>query len=231
MRTTRHLAKAGVSDRILVSQPPSESGKYGSVIAAYCASNPIFDRGGRRIEVECFRPDIDTTEGETTAATRIARDRGFESVLVITYWGHVSRVRIYFSQCHDGLRHRHAAASVAVTKRRPATRDRRLHQGVPHAGLLSCGAVRSCPSGPRPAARGSGLAASRLALATSGSVPSLASGYTVHSGLCALAVGQNRGIGRPPARAQRSLARTAVGRRDPGKLREGWFPLTCYYRS
>ncbi|MFJ5872216.1 YdcF family protein [Dietzia maris] len=98
----RHLAEQGVADRILVSQPPSTTGKYGVAIREYCADSPVTARDGRRIEIECFEPDVDTTEGETTAATRIARERGYESLLVVTYWGHVSRVRMYFEQCFDG---------------------------------------------------------------------------------------------------------------------------------
>lgn len=99
----RHLAEQGVSDRILVSRPTSSTGAYARVLDAYCASTPAVSRDGRRIEVECFAPDIGTTEGETTAATRIARERGWDSLLVVTYWGHVSRVRIYFEQCFDGF--------------------------------------------------------------------------------------------------------------------------------
>ncbi|GAA1699043.1 YdcF family protein [Dietzia cercidiphylli] len=95
----RRLANEGVSDRILVSKPPSADGSYGSVLASYCASSPLYTSEGRSVEVECFAPDIDTTEGETTAAARIARSRGWRTLLVVTYWGHVSRVRIYFEQC------------------------------------------------------------------------------------------------------------------------------------
>lgn len=35
------------------------------------------------------------------ADARIARDPGYCSLLVVTYWGHVSRVRMYFEQCFD----------------------------------------------------------------------------------------------------------------------------------
>lgn len=102
----RSLAEEGVADRILVSQPsPDGTSKYATAIAAYCADSPVIARDGRRIEIECFRPDVSTTEGETTAATRIARERGYESLLVVTYWGHVSRVRMYFEQCFDGSVH------------------------------------------------------------------------------------------------------------------------------
>lgn len=121
----RHLAETGVSGRILVSQPsPGGRSDYASAIDAYCANSPVLARDGRRIHIECFQPDVSTTEGETTAATRIARERGYESLLVVTYWGHVSRVRIYFEQCFDG--------PVYVTDTpRPLTKSRKdalLHE-------------------------------------------------------------------------------------------------------
>ncbi|MBM7231146.1 YdcF family protein [Dietzia cinnamea] len=99
----RHMAERGVANRILVSQPsPGGGDPYSAAIDAHCKNSPVIARDGRRIEIECFEPDVATTEGETTAATRIARERGYESLLVVTYWGHVSRVRIYFEQCFDG---------------------------------------------------------------------------------------------------------------------------------
>ena len=90
-----------MADRILVPQP-GVAGKYADMIADYCEASPVLARDGRKITVECFSPDIDTTEGATTAAPRIARDQGAESLLVVTYWRHVSRVRMYFKQCFDG---------------------------------------------------------------------------------------------------------------------------------
>ncbi|WP_227022336.1 ElyC/SanA/YdcF family protein [Dietzia maris] len=99
----RHLAEEGMTDRILVSMPsPEANSSYSSAIDAYCEDSPVVSRDGRLIQIECFRPDVDTTEGEATAATRLARERGYGSLLVVTYWGHVSRVRIYFEQCFDG---------------------------------------------------------------------------------------------------------------------------------
>lgn len=98
----RHLADEGVADHILVSQPSNETGSYAAALDSYCVRTPVSARDGRRIDVECFAPDVNTTEGETTAATRIARERGYESLLAVTYWGHVSRVRLYFEQCFDG---------------------------------------------------------------------------------------------------------------------------------
>ncbi|MBB1020062.1 DUF218 domain-containing protein [Dietzia sp. E1] len=121
----RHLAETGLSERIFVSQPSrGGSDSYSAAIDAYCANSPVVARDGRRIHIECFKPDVSTTEGETTAATRIARERGYDSLLVVTYWGHVSRVRMYFEQCFDG--------SVYVTDTpRPLSKSRKdalLHE-------------------------------------------------------------------------------------------------------
>lgn len=120
----RHLAEEGMADHILVSEPPTGSGRYATALDSYCAATPVTARDGRQIDIECFAPDVDTTEGETTAATRIAREHGYESLLVVTYWGHVSRVRMYFEQCFDG--------SVNVTDTpRPLSKSRKdalLHE-------------------------------------------------------------------------------------------------------
>lgn len=98
----RSLAEHGVADRILVSHAETEIPEYAQTLKAVCRNESIRSRDGKKIPVECFTPDVNTTEGETTAATRIAHERGYESLLVVTYWGHVSRVRIYFEQCFDG---------------------------------------------------------------------------------------------------------------------------------
>ena len=98
----RHLAEEGIADRILVSQPLGATAPYATTLGSYCAATPVTARDGRKVEIECFDPDMDTTEGEAKAATRIARERGWDSLLAVTYWGHVSRVRIYFNQCFDG---------------------------------------------------------------------------------------------------------------------------------
>lgn len=98
----RRLAEEGVASHILVSRPAGSTGRYATAIDRYCASSPVLAPDGRSVQVECFDPDVVTTEGETTAATRIAHSRGWEALLAVTYWGHVSRVRIYFEQCFAG---------------------------------------------------------------------------------------------------------------------------------
>lgn len=97
----RHLTEEFVVDRMLA---PSSTGKGDHVAAseAHCAATPITARAGRRVDVACSAPDVDTTEGETTAATRIAHERGWGPLLVVAYGGHVSRVRLYLEQRFAG---------------------------------------------------------------------------------------------------------------------------------
>lgn len=101
----QHLARDGVSDQILVSRPPGWRSRYATALDSYCGSAPVLARDGRPVGIDCFAPDVETTEGETTAAARIAHSRGWESLLVVTYWGHVTRVRIYFEECFSGEVH------------------------------------------------------------------------------------------------------------------------------
>ncbi|MET3861657.1 uncharacterized SAM-binding protein YcdF (DUF218 family) [Dietzia sp. 2505] len=98
----RHLAAAEITDRIVASRPPRANDRYAADLDPDCGATISLETPGRRIHVECFTPDFDTTEGEATAATRIARERGWGSILVVTNWSHVSRARIYFEQCFEG---------------------------------------------------------------------------------------------------------------------------------
>lgn len=97
-----HLAEKGLSERILVSRPSNFTGAYASTIDSYCATTPLVARDGRLIDIECFTPSLNNTEGEAVSAASIATVRGWNSLLVVTYWGHVSRVRMYFERCFAG---------------------------------------------------------------------------------------------------------------------------------
>ncbi len=50
-------------------------------------------------ELTCFRPDPLTTRGEARAIAALARERGWDSVIVVTSSYHVRRAAVDLSQC------------------------------------------------------------------------------------------------------------------------------------
>jgi uncharacterized SAM-binding protein YcdF (DUF218 family) len=63
-----------------------------------CAGRPDY-------EVVCFTPDPDRTQGEARGAARIARERGWKRLVVVTSTYHVSRTRMLFGRCFAGEVH------------------------------------------------------------------------------------------------------------------------------
>lgn len=57
---------------------------------------------GKGFRVVCFRPDPYSTRGEARGFARLARERGWESVVIATSTFHVTRSRILFRRCFDG---------------------------------------------------------------------------------------------------------------------------------
>ena len=55
--------------------------------------------GGARFRVVCFEPRPYSTRGEARAVARMARRRGWRSVLVVTSRYHVTRARLLFDRC------------------------------------------------------------------------------------------------------------------------------------
>ncbi len=53
-------------------------------------------------EVVCLRPDPDSTRHEARAAGRLAADRGWRSVVVVTTTHHVARAGMLFRRCFTG---------------------------------------------------------------------------------------------------------------------------------
>jgi uncharacterized SAM-binding protein YcdF (DUF218 family) len=65
---------------------------------------PGICRGGHagHARVICFRPSPDTTQGEAEGASRIARRRGWRSMVVVTTRDQVWRARLRFARCYSG---------------------------------------------------------------------------------------------------------------------------------
>ena len=91
--------------------------------------------GGQPFEVVCLRPEPDSTRAEARAAARLAAERRWQTVVVVTTTGHVARAGLLFRRCLD--------ASVSmVAARRPLGWRGLTHEwlGLGHAVIVA----RSC---------------------------------------------------------------------------------------
>lgn len=52
--------------------------------------------------LECFDPDPPTTKGEARELRRLATERGWKTVIVVTFKPHISRARYILEQCFGG---------------------------------------------------------------------------------------------------------------------------------
>jgi uncharacterized SAM-binding protein YcdF (DUF218 family) len=68
------------------------------------AANRLCRRGSARFQVICFRPDPYSTRGEAERIARMAKNRGWRSVAVVTSTFHVTRARLLFERCLAGAR-------------------------------------------------------------------------------------------------------------------------------
>jgi uncharacterized SAM-binding protein YcdF (DUF218 family) len=69
----------------------------------------------QQFEVVCFTPRPDSTRGEARAVARLARDKGWNEVVLVTSTYHVTRARMLLERCFDGR----VDAVAASPPRRP----------------------------------------------------------------------------------------------------------------
>jgi uncharacterized SAM-binding protein YcdF (DUF218 family) len=84
LRAAERLMDQGVAPTLVVSYGPSR----------LCA-------GEHGFEVICFVPEPSTTSGEAAEIGRLAAERGWESVAIVTSTHHVTRARITTGRCTD----------------------------------------------------------------------------------------------------------------------------------
>lgn len=87
------LAHDGMAPSLVLSNPyrPADP-----VVDAICAQSQP------RFEVRCFAPEPRTTLGEGRALRRLAAERGWRTVMVVTSTSHISRARYILGKCFDG---------------------------------------------------------------------------------------------------------------------------------
>ena len=87
------LAHAGWAPTLLMSNPFAHKDKF---VDKLCQTPQP------RIDVECFAPDPRTTLGEGREIGRLAAERGWRTVIVVTSVTHISRARYIIEKCYDG---------------------------------------------------------------------------------------------------------------------------------
>lgn len=93
------LAREGYAKTVLISDPYIKGGYHRggqSLMQRVCSS------GTADIEVICFAPDPSTTRGEAMFTQRMAKQRNWHSVIVVSWRYHLVRARYIFGQCFDG---------------------------------------------------------------------------------------------------------------------------------
>jgi uncharacterized SAM-binding protein YcdF (DUF218 family) len=94
-RTARALemVRDGLTDTVVLSMPV---GSTDTLAQRTCSEPPA------GVDVLCFRPDPSTTRGEARELGRLAADRGWTRVAVVTSEYHVSRSRMIVARCYTG---------------------------------------------------------------------------------------------------------------------------------
>ncbi|MGV9713246.1 YdcF family protein [Gordonia sp. NPDC003424] len=91
------LAQEGYANAVLISNPYQP---YKPIDARIM--DRVCNAGTSTIEVICFNPVPSTTQGEAIFTQRMAKQRGWHSVIVISWRYHMVRTRYIFGQCFDG---------------------------------------------------------------------------------------------------------------------------------
>ena len=132
MSAARDLVTAGVSDRILVSVPPSvyvPGTRDHEKFAACTRDDPV---------VHCFQPDPTTTRGEARELGRLAERNGWRSAIAITMTPHIARARMIIQRCFSGTLVMHTADA-------PLSAGDWIYQyGYQTAGFVRAGLERGC---------------------------------------------------------------------------------------
>jgi uncharacterized SAM-binding protein YcdF (DUF218 family) len=87
------LVRDGVSDTLVISDGRAEG---------WPEANRLCEEGADGFRVVCFKPDPYSTQGEAEGVARLARERGWRSVAVVTSRFHVFRSRMLFERCFPG---------------------------------------------------------------------------------------------------------------------------------
>jgi uncharacterized SAM-binding protein YcdF (DUF218 family) len=87
------LMRAGVARTLVISNGRDPRWRQ---------AHRLCTNGDSRFRVICFVPDPDSTQGEAEGVGRIAAERDWRSLVVVTSRFHITRARMLFERCFDG---------------------------------------------------------------------------------------------------------------------------------
>jgi uncharacterized SAM-binding protein YcdF (DUF218 family) len=97
------LARQALASTVVLSDP-------------YPSADPLMSeiclRRYAAVEVICSRPDPATTRGEAIMTRRLAMERNWKSILIVSWRYHLPRARLVFCQCLSTIRVSIAAKAV-----------------------------------------------------------------------------------------------------------------------
>lgn len=88
------LVRSGVAPVLVLSDAGEGYGRGGGFLESFCGREEPF-------EVLCPVPEPKSTIGEARAFGKLAEQRGWERVAVVTSRGHLARARLAVDQCTD----------------------------------------------------------------------------------------------------------------------------------
>ncbi len=90
----RNLAQAGYAEVLIVSDPKDPAEQW-TAYGAFCDGN-------HRYDAECFEPVPHTTRGESRYVADLARERGWDRILLVTDTEQATRAKMMLERCWDG---------------------------------------------------------------------------------------------------------------------------------
>jgi uncharacterized SAM-binding protein YcdF (DUF218 family) len=93
LATGLELVRSGVAPTLVISDGTAPGWEEG---------NRLCDGASADFRVVCFRPHPYSTHGEAADVARLARARGWRSLVVVTSRYHLTRARLLFRRCFDG---------------------------------------------------------------------------------------------------------------------------------
>lgn len=98
------LAQQGLAPTVVLSNPYSRGD---ATMRKYCPTTEVKPADlsapkQSKVEVLCIAPSPSTTRGEAMFTQDLARERGWQHIIVVSWRYHLPRARYVFDQCFDG---------------------------------------------------------------------------------------------------------------------------------